>query len=185
MSEPEKVVPPQAVLSGAALEAFVRQLVGTPELWIEHVRDDAGCRTFESVWEDAYVNAWVVCWSDDNDTGFHDHDRSAAAIAVIRGAVREERLTLTGPPLARTFAAGEFFALEASAIHRVRHGGGEPAVTIHAYSPPLERQGVYFTRGNGSLERDVQPFSEELRLSRGWGQSGIEARVAEPGVAAR
>ena len=29
--------------------------------------------------------------------------------------------------------------LGASDIHRVLHAGGEPAVTIHAYSPPLLR----------------------------------------------
>jgi predicted metal-dependent enzyme (double-stranded beta helix superfamily) len=149
------------------------------------VRHDAGSRIYEEIWNDAYVNAWLVCWSADNDTGFHDHDLSAAAIAVVRGAVCEERLTLIGEPLRRTFAAGETFRLGASAIHRVRHAGAGPAVTIHAYSPPLERQGVYFTSRNGSLERDVQPFTEELRLGRDWQQSGVAFRVREPDGAAR
>jgi hypothetical protein len=32
----------------------------------------------------------------DHDTGFHDHDDSAAAITVVDGAITEERLALGG-----------------------------------------------------------------------------------------
>ena len=34
--------------------------------------------------------------------GFHDHDGSAGAVAVVSGAVREERRTITGEPRDRT-----------------------------------------------------------------------------------
>ena len=51
-------------------------------------------RVYEQIWDDDDVNAWVICWSEDQDTGFHDHDNSAAAIAVISGQLREERLRL-------------------------------------------------------------------------------------------
>ena len=46
---------------------------------------------------------------DDHDTGFHDHDISAGAVAVVSGAVREERLRMDGPPQDRTFVAGGSF----------------------------------------------------------------------------
>ena len=49
------------------------------------------------------------------------------------------------------------------AIHRILHGGGEPAVTIHAYSPPLRRTGAYRIGPRGELEREAQPFEVELR----------------------
>ncbi|MGA9860189.1 MAG: hypothetical protein WBQ18_20145, partial [Solirubrobacteraceae bacterium] len=52
--------------------------------------------------------AWVICWSEDQDTGFHDHDESAAGIAVVSGRVREDRLTLGGRTGAyRTGAGGQ------------------------------------------------------------------------------
>jgi hypothetical protein len=82
---------------------------------------------------------------------------------VIEGLVVEERLALAGAPIARRFAGGESFHLAASAIHRVRHGGGPPALTVHAYSPPLRVQGVYRVAPDGALERDVVPYTEELR----------------------
>ena len=41
----------------------------------------------------------------------------------------------------------------AVAIHRVLHAGVGPAVTIHAYSPPLRRTGAYRVGPDGQLER--------------------------------
>jgi hypothetical protein len=55
------------------------------------------------------------------------------------------------------------FALPPVAIHRVLHAGNGPAVTIHAYSPPLRRSGVYRVGEDGSLERESQPFEVELQ----------------------
>ena len=53
--------------------------------------------------------------------------------------------------------------LARQAIHRVLHAGGEPAVTIHAYSPPLRRTGAYRVGPRGDLQREAQPFEVELR----------------------
>lgn len=46
---------------------------------------------YEQIADDEQVNAWLICWSEDSDTGFHDHDESAAGIAVVSGSVREDR----------------------------------------------------------------------------------------------
>jgi quercetin dioxygenase-like cupin family protein len=118
---------------------------------------------YEQIWDDVDVNAWLICWSEDQDTGFHDHDESAAAITVVSGKVREDRLTLAGPPRSREVGAGETFTVPPVAIHRVLHAGSGPAVTIHAYSPPLRRTGAYRIGSDGELERESQPFEVELR----------------------
>jgi hypothetical protein len=49
------------------------------------------------------------------------------------------------------------------AIHRVLHAGDRPAVTIHAYSPPLIRTGAYRIGPHGELERELLSAEEELR----------------------
>jgi hypothetical protein len=100
---------------------------------------------------------------EDHDTGFHDHDRSAGAVAVAQGAVIEDRLRLGQPPSSQTVGAGRAFSFAASDIHRVRHGGAGPAVTIHAYSPPLWRMGAYEIRPSGELRRHSISYAEELR----------------------
>ena len=54
-------------------------------------------------------------------------------------------------------------SVEGSDIHRVRHESGEPAVTIHVYSPPPQRSGAYIFDPSGSLLRRSIPAAEELR----------------------
>ncbi len=149
-------------LSAEALEQFVRSLVATPERWRHHVRHSGDARVYEQIWDDDDVNAWVICWSEDQDTGFHDHDESAAGIAVISGSVQEDRLTLGGPPRSRTIGRGSVFSMPPEAIHRVLHAGVGPAVTIHAYSPPLVRTGAYHVGPDGELLREALPFEVEL-----------------------
>ena len=82
---------------------------------------------------------------------------------MVRGAVREERLVLGGPPAARTLAAGQSLTFAPSDIHRVSHAGTEPAVTLHAYSPPLWRMGAYEVAPDGALRRHSMSYAEELR----------------------
>ena len=48
------------------------------------------------------------------------------------------------------------------AIHRVRHIGDAPAVTLHAYSPPLDRVGTYEVAEDGALLR--HPRDAEVPL---------------------
>ncbi|HEX3909834.1 MAG TPA: cysteine dioxygenase family protein [Solirubrobacteraceae bacterium] len=152
-------------LSAPELEVFVRELADRPELWIELVRHDAGRRVYEELLSDEHLTAWLICWMDDQDTGYHDHDVSAGAVAVVSGHVREERLRIGGEPGVRSFAAGEAFHFSSSDIHRVRHGGGDPAVTLHVYSPPLARMGAYEIGEDGVLVRRTQNSSQELRAA--------------------
>ena len=100
---------------------------------------------------------------DDHDTGFHDHDVSSGAVSVVAGRLREERLAL-GAPVSRVYSAGEVFDFGASDIHRMSHAGGGPAVSIHAYSPPLARMGAYSVDDETRLLRRVSiSYEEELR----------------------
>jgi mannose-6-phosphate isomerase-like protein (cupin superfamily) len=81
---------------------------------------------------------------------------------VISGRVREERLRLGAEPTVREVGAGQVLTMPAVAIHRVLHAGDGPAVTIHAYSPPLRRTGAYRVGPDGALEREPLSFEEEL-----------------------
>jgi predicted metal-dependent enzyme (double-stranded beta helix superfamily) len=150
-------------LTRPELEAFVRELMAHPEAWAELVAHDREERRYELLARDEHVAAWLICWMEDHDTGFHDHDLSAGAVAVARGAVREDRLLLGGGTASRVARAGGVFSFAASDIHRVLHAGAEPAVTLHAYSPPLWRMGAYEVAQTGELRRHSVSYAEELR----------------------
>jgi len=139
-------------LASAALRETLLSWAERPELWSPLVRHDATERVYALLHRDERVELYVVCWMTGHDTGFHDHDESAAAIAVLEGAVTEERLAFGGTVDAQ-LSAGDTVTIASEAIHRVRHAGLAPAVTLHAYSPPLSRVGTYEVAGDGSLLR--------------------------------
>ena len=150
-------------LEAPELIELVERLAAAPERWRALVNHRPDARTYEQLHRDDHVAVWLICWMDDHDTGFHDHDLSAGAMTVVRGAVREERLALGGAPVARRLAKGESLAFGASDIHRVSHVGADPAVTLHAYSPPLWRMGAYEVSPEGTLRRHSMSYAEELR----------------------
>ena len=112
---------------------------------------------------DAHLTVWLICWMPGHDTGFHDHDGSAGAVAVLDGAVVEERLRLLEPPATAIYGPGEVLEFGPADIHRVRHHGTGPAVTIHAYSPALRRMGAYVADDTGRLLRHALDEDTELR----------------------
>ncbi len=145
------------------LREHAAALAADPERWADRVRHDPQARVYEQLELGDHVEVWLICWMDDHDTGFHDHDVSAGAVAVVSGAVREERLVLGDRPTWRVARAGEVFGFAAHDIHRVLHVGAAPAVTIHVYSPPLRRMGAYEVSASGALARHSISHAEELR----------------------
>jgi hypothetical protein len=128
------------------LESLVRDLMARPEEWEARVSHDPDQRRYELLLRDDDVEVWLICWMEDHDTGFHDHDLSGGAVGVVAGAVREDRLVLGG-----------------GTVSRVAHAGDAPAVTVHAYSPPLWRMGAYEIGDGGELRRHSVSYAEELR----------------------
>ena len=150
-------------MNGPELVSIVQRLAADPTRWAHLVEHDPERRRYEELLRDDELAVWLICWMDEHDTGFHDHDLSSGAVAVADGAVAEDRLALGGPPVTRVAEAGESFHFTAADIHRVRHVGDQPAVTIHAYSPPLWRMGAYEILDGGELRRHSLSYAEELR----------------------
>ena len=134
-----------------------------PELWRPYVRHDPHQRLFHRLSDDAHVTVWLICWMPGHDTGFHDHDGSAGAVSVLEGHVREERLRWAQEPVSAVYGPGEVLEFGPADIHRLRHEGTEPAVTLHAYSPALRRMGRYVADAEGRLLRHAMDEDEELR----------------------
>jgi predicted metal-dependent enzyme (double-stranded beta helix superfamily) len=145
-------------------------LRATLESWV--ARDDLaplathrqGERTYALLHRDDDVEIYLIGWMPGHDTGFHDHDHSAAAIAVLEGEIAEERLALSGT-VERRVGQGEIVTIAREAIHRVRHAGTRPATTLHAYSPPLQRVGTYEVAGDGALLRHPRPAETPLEAA--------------------
>jgi hypothetical protein len=146
-----------------ALRRLVAGIAADPGLWRGLVNLDAEHRHFAQLARNDHVDVWVISWMDGHDTGFHDHDLSSGAVAIVEGELVEERLAVGSEPRRRRYRAGETFEFDASLVHRMHQASGGPAVSIHAYSPPLWRMGTYVIEPDGTLRRTSISYAEELR----------------------
>jgi hypothetical protein len=150
-------------LDRSELHDLVTEIAADPEQWRTLVRRGTEGRAFEQLRRDEHVDVWVISWTNGSDTGFHDHDVSRGAVAVVEGEVIEERLVVGAPPRELRHRAGDVFDFDASHVHRMRQVCDAPAVSIHAYSPPLWRMGTYAVAPDGTLRRQSISYAEELR----------------------
>jgi hypothetical protein len=85
------------------------------------------------------IELWLVSWLPAQGSTIHDHAGATTTNIVLTGSLIEERfertpggIVLSGTQRLDTNAVE---ALSASAIHRVRVVGDQPAVTLHLYMP--------------------------------------------------
>lgn len=144
------------------LMTLASSIAARPELWAEHVAFDDDTRHYVSLYRDAHVDVWVLCWTPANDTGWHDHDISSGAFAVARGTLTEHQLVVNRPSRATQVRAGQVYCFGPDHIHRLT--GRDPgSVSVHAYSPPLWRMGQYAVGSTGVLRRTSVSYADELR----------------------
>jgi hypothetical protein len=156
-------LPAAGVLEPAGLLALAEELAARPDLWSDHVQHDEHRRVYTRIHRDPVLDAWLICWSGTQDTGLHDHDLSSGAVRVVAGELAEDRLVLGAPGLVTwTHVAAHGFCFDSSRIHDVRNGGGAASVSLHLYSPPLDRMGYYEIAEDGCIARRNAPASEEL-----------------------
>lgn len=126
------------MLSPAQLGRLVRATAGARAAWLPAVRFSSGGRWFHRLEVTADYEIWLLTWLPGQHTGFHDHGNAAGAFAVAQGELRET-LAAAGrrPVRQRTAAAGSVTSFGARHLHDVSNVTADPAVSVHAYSPPL------------------------------------------------
>ena len=160
----ERVAPGEN-LSREQMSALAFGLGNEPRLWAEHVRHDPNARYFHHLYRDTNLDAWLICWLDAQDTGYHDHDVSSGAVYVCEGVLAEDRFQFDGDILreaTREHEPGATFDFDAAYIHRMRHSRGGPATSIHVYSPALWRMGYYERDANDNLCRTSITYADEV-----------------------
>jgi rhodanese-related sulfurtransferase len=118
--------------------------------WMDKVRLRAEERWYERLYHGSDHDIWVISWLPGQSTGFHDHGASSGAFMVATGILEEhrpgERTRVIHPGKPRAF--GPDYA------HDVRNVSLAPAISIHAYSPPLSDMNEYELDGSRLVPRD-------------------------------
>ncbi|RYU09505.1 cysteine dioxygenase [Nocardioides iriomotensis] len=145
--------------------ALAASVADDPDTWTHLVGFDDDERVYASLHRDAHVDVWLLCWTPANDTGWHDHDISSGAVAVVAGELVENNLALgTGPGggVETPVTEGLAFCFGPDHIHRL-NGARAGSVSVHVYSPPLWRMGQYAVSDDGVLRRISVSYADELR----------------------
>ena len=128
---------PQALLD------LVGAVADDPARWRSAVRFDAGRRHWSRLPAPDGAELWLLTWLPDQSTDLHDHGPSAAALTVVAGWLEEVRADATGRRTTSVLAAGDGVHLSPGVVHDVGNRGTVPAVSVHAYSPPLSSMSFY------------------------------------------
>jgi rhodanese-related sulfurtransferase len=130
--------------------ANIVSLFASSDGWMDRVRLRTEHRWYERLYQGPDHDIWVISWLPGQSTGFHDHGESSGAFVVATGILEEHRpgeQTIVIPP-GKPRAFGPDYA------HDVRNVSLAPAVSIHAYSPPLNDMKEYELDGNQLVPRE-------------------------------
>lgn len=128
----------------ARLRDVVDDLAHRRDEWSALVRFDLAERFFARLRRDDDVEVWLICWDLGQDTLLHDHGGSVGAFRVVSGSLVEDHGTVTRDRLhTRRHGAGDSVGFGADYVHNLVNVGLQPAVSIHAYSPPLRTMNFY------------------------------------------
>jgi hypothetical protein len=149
-------------LDQAELLSLAGSIAANPAALQHHVAFSDDKRHYVSLHRDTHVDVWLLCWTPQNDTGWHDHDISSGAVAVIQGTLTEHNLAIGTSSIETAIHAGAAYSFGPDHIHRLT--GRDPgSVSVHAYSPPLWRMGQYTLGAGGQLRRRSVSYADELR----------------------
>jgi hypothetical protein len=130
-------------LRPARLGQLVREAAEAGE-WRGLVRFTAGRRWYHRLDLTESYEIWLLSWLPGQHTGFHDHGDAAGAFAVAEGDL-SERLARPGSVRVhqRDVGTGTLSSFGPLRLHDMGNDSAAPAVSVHAYSPPLTAMRKY------------------------------------------
>jgi predicted metal-dependent enzyme (double-stranded beta helix superfamily) len=139
-----------AALSPARLGQIVSEIVAAEHSWRPIVDFSTERRWYRRLVLADDHEIWLLSWLPGQHTGFHDHGEARGAFAVAQGELRE---TLAQPGKNRVrnrcASTGSVTAFGSRHLHDVSNAATAPAVSVHAYSPPLTAMRRYEMTASG------------------------------------
>lgn len=146
---PRRVAPTPLAL--ADLVGLTRRIADEVRAGHHPVVVDPERRWYQRLQGDDFVDVWLISWATEQAAELHDHGGSIGALTVVSGSLVEHRWG--GDRMrARTLRAKRSVGFGLGHVHDVGNPAPAPAVSVHAYSPPLSAMSYYDVDG-GRLRR--------------------------------
>jgi len=150
------LVPQTGRLTPVQLRAVTAGLAAHRDLWADLVVHDPDVRWYLPLHRSNSCDVWLLAWERGQDTDWHDHGGSSGSFAVAEGCLTEQYRAPSGRRMVRRLLhAHEAVAFGPAHVHDVAHGEGGPAISIHAYSPPLVAMTYYSFTDYGLIARET------------------------------
>jgi predicted metal-dependent enzyme (double-stranded beta helix superfamily) len=112
---------------------------------------------------DDEVDVWLISWTEEQGTQLHGHGGSSGAFTVVAGELEELVWDPAGRDLHETTRTqGDVVAFGPGYVHDVRNVRSATAVSVHVYSPPLERMDFF------DVDRGPDDAARLVRLAHVW-----------------
>jgi hypothetical protein len=120
---------------------------------------DVDERWHQRIYRDPRIDIWLISWLPTQGTLLHDHGGSCGAFTVLSGTLTESvpcgyadgRLQIRDDER----PAGSAVNFGRHYIHDVHNTAAEPAISVHAYSPPLSAMTFYDVSGGDLVAIDT------------------------------
>jgi rhodanese-related sulfurtransferase len=132
--------------------ANIVSVFASSENWMDRVRLRVDRRWYQRLYLGPDYDIWLISWLPGQSTGFHDHGASSGAFVVATGTLEEHRPG--EPPRAIPPSIPRAFGPDYA--HDVRNVSAAPAISIHAYSPPLNEMNEYELDGSRLIARESE-----------------------------
>jgi predicted metal-dependent enzyme (double-stranded beta helix superfamily) len=153
-------VSPVRRVSPGRLRELAANIAARPAGWTDLVRFDPCRRWYQRLACEVDFEIWLLSWLPGQHTGFHDHGQSAGAFAVADGVLRERVAPGRRPETDGTvLTRGAVRSFGPHYVHEVANTSQRPAVSVHAYSPPLRGMRQYEVGASGLLSSREQERS--------------------------
>jgi len=128
-------------------------------------------RWHQRIYRDRRVDVWLISWLPTQGTQLHDHGGSSGSFTVLTGSLAEAVVTGGTSLVDHERATGESVGFGDHYVHDVRNLSASPAVSVHAYSPPLTTM-TYYDLGAGGLETITSLATDDPEPE--FGSSGVQ-----------
>ena len=129
---------PDARLTSEQLERVVTTVAGRPDLFEDLIVDDGQSRWWLLLYRTPSFEVKLLTWAADQSSDWHDHGGSSGVFVVTDGSLFEMHRAGDHVNIESSiFDVGDLGSFGPDYVHDMVHDSGKPAVSVHAYSPPL------------------------------------------------
>jgi hypothetical protein len=133
-------------LSQDELRTITSHLAAQEDLWRPRVVHDPAAHWCTQLLWSPQVEIWLVGWDADQGLDLHDHGGVSGAFTICEGTLEVRQGSHLRPAeqiRQRTLRAADSVAFDGDYLHEVVNRSGEPATSIHAYSPAILNMDFY------------------------------------------